>query len=270
MYKINLLFGNIQCVVSVKNMSGVAHSVDVERHTNLQNELHIVLEGNCKIDVDDYEYELNRDVALIIPKNKFHSLFGKNGGFLHFALAFELYKNGVEIIPDFKELTLTPKDIEICYDIIKESRGESMFYRQRVFSLYTLLLSSVFSKLPTFKSDVKEPEGERFDDRYFVIDDFFETNLGHNSSEQSLAGRLHISPRQLNRILISNYGVNFRQKLANARMDRAKWLLRTTDMNIAHICDSVGFSSQTSFYKAFKKHCDTTPIKYRKDKTKTL
>ncbi len=270
MYKINLLFGNIQCVVSVKNMSGVAHSVDVERHTNLQNELHIVLEGNCKIDVDDFEYQLNRNIALIIPKNKFHSLFGENGDFLHFAIAFEFYKNGVEIVPDFEKLKLTPKDIEICYDIIKESRGKSLFYRQRVFSLYTLLLTSLFAQLPIFKGEGEDLNGERFDDRYFVIDDFFETNLSQNCSERLLAQRLHISSRQLNRILVSNYGVNFRQKLANARMDRAKWLLRTTDMSIACISDAVGFASQTSFYKAFKKHCKITPLKYRKDKTKTL
>ncbi len=268
MYKIKLLFGDIQCVVSVKTMSGVAHSIDVERHTNLQNELHIVLEGNCKIDIDDFEYTLNRDFALIIPKNKFHSLFGKNGDFLHFALAFELYKNGAEIIPDFAKITLSSKDIELCYDIIKESQAASKFSHQRIFAFYTLLLTSLFAKHPLFKSESASVDDEHFDDRYFVIDDFFETNLANDCTESELAKRLHISPRQLNRILMSNYGVGFRQKLADARMDRAKWLLRTTDMSITRICESVGFSSATSFYKAFKKYCNTTPLKYRKDKSK--
>lgn len=270
MYKINLLLGDIKCIISVKNMSGAAHSVDVERHTNLQNELHIVLKGNCKIDVDDYEYTLSRDIALIIPKNKFHSLFGKNNDFLHFAVAFELYKNDKEIIPEFAKLSLTPKDIELCFDIIKESHGASSFGRQRVIALYTLLITSLFTQIPLFKSDGKHSDSEHFDDRYFVIDDFFETNLAKNCTERELAKRLHISPRQLNRILVSNYGVTFSQKLANARMDRARWLLRTTDMDITDICEAIGFSSSTSFYKAFKKHCNTTPLKYRKDKSKTL
>ena len=260
---------DIECIVSVKTMSGVAHSVDVERHTNLQNELHIVLEGECKIDVDDFEYTLQRDIALIIPKNKFHSLFGKNGAFLHFTVSFELFKNGEELIPDFSKVTLLPKDIELCYDIIKESQGNTPFSRQRVFAMYTLLLTSLFKNLSIFKSGAGE-KLERFDDRYFVIDDFFETNLNKNCTEGELAKRLHISPRQLNRVLVSNYGATFRVKLTNARMDRAKWLLRTTDMDIEHICDAVGFNSQTSFYKAFKKHCNTTPLKYRKDKTKPV
>lgn len=270
MYKLKLFFGDIECVVSVKNMSGAAHGIDVERHTNLQNELHIVPRGECKIDVDDFEYTLNCDIALIIPKNKFHSLFGKNNDFLHFAVAFELYKNGLEIVPDFAKLTLTPKDIELCYDIIKESHGNSPFCRQRIFSLYTLLLTSLFTQLSLFKSERKACDGESFDDRYFVIDDFFETNLSQNCTERELAKRLHISPRQLNRILISNYGTGFRQKLTSARMDRAKWLLRTTDMSVTLICEAVGFNSTTSFYKAFKRHCNTTPLKYRKDKSKIL
>lgn len=270
MYKIKLMLCETECIVSVKTMSGVAHSVDVERHTNLQNELHIVLEGECKIDVDDSEYILGRDIALIIPKNKFHSLFGKNGKFLHFTVSFELFKNGQEIIPDFAKISLLPKDIELCYDIIKESQGNTPFSRQRVFAMYTLLLTSLFKNLLIFKSADGNSAIELFDDRYFVIDDFFETNLNRNCTEGELAKKLHISTRQLNRVLVSNYGATFRVKLANARMDRAKWLLRTTDMDIEHICDAVGYDSQTSFYKAFKKHCNTTPLKYRKDKSKKI
>jgi len=250
-------------------MSGAAHSVDVERHTNLQNELHIVLEGECQIDVDDSEYILNRDVALIIPKNKFHSLFG-NGNFLHFTVSFELFKKGIEIIPDFTKLTLCQKEIDLCYDIIKEFHGSTLFTRQRIFAQYTLLLTSLFARLSLFNNRAGEKEVDSFDDRFFVIDDFFETNLNHDCTEGELAKRLHISPRQLNRILVSYYGTNFREKLANARVDRAKWLLRTSDMSIELICDAIGFESQTSFYKMFKKHTNTTPLKYRKDKSKTI
>ncbi len=270
MYKIKLPFGDVECIISVKSMSGVTHSVDVERHTNLQNELHIVLEGEAQIDVDDSVYSLNRNVALIIPKNKFHSLFGKNRPFLHFTVSFELFKNKSEIIPDFTSLTLSQKEIDLCFDIIKESRGSSPFCRQRIFALYTLLLTSVFEELSIFKNRAGERDVDSFDDRYFVIDDFFETNLNKNCTEADLAKRLHISKRQLNRVLVSNYGTTFREKLTNARMDRAKWLLRTTDMGVDLICDAIGFASQTSFYKAFKKHTNTTPLKYRKDKTKAL
>ena len=268
MYKLRLQLGDIECIISVKRQDA-SRSVDVERHTNLQNELHVALEGDCRIDVDDQQYTLSRDVALVIPKNKFHSLFG-NAGFLHFTVSFELFNKGEEIVPDFEKLTLTPKEIEMCYDIIKEFRGSTPFTRQRIFAQYTLLLTSVFARLPLFNNRVGKVEIDGFDDRFFVIDDFFETNLNHNCNEGELAKRLHISPRQLNRILVAHYGTTFREKLANARMDRAKWLLRTSDMSIGLICDAVGFESQTSFYKAFKKHTNTTPLKYRKDKSKTL
>ena len=245
-------------------MHGMAHGVDVERHINLQNEIHILLEGSCRADIDDMEYILSGDKALVIPKNKYHSIFGQDGDFLHFTVAFELYRKGVEIIPEFAEISITPKDVELCYDIIKESGNPSPFCHQRIFSMYTLLLTSVFAKLPIFDTAQQDYDGSRFDDRYFIIDDFFESNIGEKCTEKDLADRLHVSARQLNRILVSNYGENFRQKLAGARTDRAKWLLRTSDMSIADISLLVGFDSPTSFYKAFKKGCGTTPSTYRK------
>jgi transcriptional regulator GlxA family with amidase domain len=59
--------------------------------------------------------------------------------------------------------------------------------------------------------------------------------------------------------------MNFSEKKHRARMDRAAWLLRTTDYSISKICEEVGYISENSFFKAFKKLYSTTPAKYRKD-----
>jgi transcriptional regulator GlxA family with amidase domain len=74
---------------------------------------------------------------------------------------------------------------------------------------------------------------------------------------------LNLSKRQLNRVLKKHYGMCFREKLCRARMDRAGWLLNTTEMSVSKICEEVGYLSETSFYKAFKRHYKMSPSKYR-------
>ena len=97
-----------------------------------------------------------------------------------------------------------------------------------------------------------------------VIDTFFEDNMACYGTEEQLAEALHISKRQLARVLQEHYDMNFRQKLLVTRMDHAGWLLRTTEKSIGEICSIVGYNSETTFFKNFKNHYDVTPLQYRK------
>ena len=106
------------------------------------------------------------------------------------------------------------------------------------------------------------------DARFLLIDNYFEKHLTTESSIEQMAEELHLSPRQISRILKTSYGVNFREKLRRTRMDRAGWLLRTTDLSVSEISQQVGYDSETSFFKAFKTHYGTTPLVYRKNKSK--
>ena len=81
-----------------------------------------------------------------------------------------------------------------------------------------------------------------------------------------LADLLHISRRQLVRILQANYGMNFRQKLQKTRMDYAAWLLATTNRQVSDIGQEVGYSSEAAFFKLFKRAFGMTPKAYRSAK----
>ena len=47
------------------------------------------------------------------------------------------------------------------------------------------------------------------------------------------------------------------------RIKQAKYLLSHSDITVAEISLSVGFSSQSYFSKIFKRHTGLTPLKYR-------
>ena len=50
------------------------------------------------------------------------------------------------------------------------------------------------------------------------------------------------------------------------RMTKAAELLVEQDMSIKEICYAVGFNSENSFYKAFKRTYGITPTQYRSAK----
>ena len=101
-----------------------------------------------------------------------------------------------------------------------------------------------------------------------AIDMYFERNLAQNPGAEDLARQLHISRRHLNRILQANYGMGFREKLLQARLERAKWLLRHTEESVSVIAGEVGYTYDSAFREAFCRQVGMTPQAYRSKKRK--
>jgi AraC-like DNA-binding protein len=59
------------------------------------------------------------------------------------------------------------------------------------------------------------------------------------------------------------FGESPRQYLLTRRMERAAWLLRATDRNVADVCFSVGLQSVGSFTTSFSRHFGVSPTAYR-------
>ena len=87
--------------------------------------------------------------------------------------------------------------------------------------------------------------------------------MAENVGAEKLAEQLHLSRRQLARVLQQTYGMGFREKLIRTRMDHASWLLRNTQLPVSHIVMKVGYASEAAFFQAFHSRFGTTPRQYR-------
>lgn len=83
-------------------------------------------------------------------------------------------------------------------------------------------------------------------------------------SLEATADALQVSPVYLSRIIKQELGVSFVQLVTGKRMDKAIYLLETTDLTILSIAEAVGFDSQHYFSTAFKKAVGMPPNQYRK------
>ena len=70
---------------------------------------------------------------------------------------------------------------------------------------------------------------------------------------------MNLSISQVNRVLKILYGVSFKQKLLETRIEIAKDLLCNTDLPINEISKKVGYDYVSSFYKVFKNKTTFTP-----------
>lgn len=82
---------------------------------------------------------------------------------------------------------------------------------------------------------------------------------------ETVASQLHITPRRL-RTQLSEANTSFQQILSDYRCRLAKRLLANTSESVERIVYLTGFSEPSTFYRAFKRWTNETPVEYRKRK----
>lgn len=82
-----------------------------------------------------------------------------------------------------------------------------------------------------------------------------------------IAEQLHLSERQLSRVIKKQYGMGYREKNRELRMrSAARRLLRGE--SIEEIAKEVGYRSESAFFAAFKSYYGQSPAAYRAEKNK--
>ena len=88
-------------------------------------------------------------------------------------------------------------------------------------------------------------------------------NLHRELSVRQLAEQAHFSEYHFIRLFRSQVGMTPRQYIITARMERARHLLKTTDLPLETISEQVGYASDNVFCTQFKHRYGVTPTEYR-------
>lgn len=89
-------------------------------------------------------------------------------------------------------------------------------------------------------------------------------HYGEELSTDKLAGQVYLSPGYLSYIFKKETGMNLSRYIKECRMERAKELLKETNMKIVQICKEVGFTNVSYFCQSFREYCGISPEKFRK------
>jgi AraC family transcriptional regulator len=95
------------------------------------------------------------------------------------------------------------------------------------------------------------------------LDDFIRSHLGQKLKVTDLAKLCDLSPSCFMRAFANSYGESPHQHILRLRLDMAEALLHTPELSIAQIAYATGFSSQSHFTSAMRKHRRVTPSMLR-------
>ena len=104
--------------------------------------------------------------------------------------------------------------------------------------------------------------------RYIVISRLVNecTTPGNDVTLSTIAEELHLSEKQVSKIIFKYYGKPLSEVITEEKLEYALYLLSTTNTPITEIAYKCNFHSENYFYHLFKKKFGVTPLKYRKQK----
>ena len=87
--------------------------------------------------------------------------------------------------------------------------------------------------------------------------------MDSNLSLMGVADNFNIGDSALSSLFKQSMGINFSVYVENVRLEKAKILLKTTDLTVGDIAQKVGYSSANSFCRAFKRVTGKNASSYR-------
>jgi hypothetical protein len=97
-----------------------------------------------------------------------------------------------------------------------------------------------------------------------VIHQIVENNIYKNTSIASMASMCNLSLSTFKRHFMQIYGISPKQYFLKHKMDKAVVLLQTKSKEHIKVYDFLGFNTNESFIKSFKKYHGITPSEYKK------
>jgi AraC family transcriptional regulator len=93
--------------------------------------------------------------------------------------------------------------------------------------------------------------------------DYMQAHLGEDISVADIAAQICISQYHFARLFKQSTGVTAHAYLIEQRVDKARQLLRQTELTVLDIADQCGFANPSHLAKHFQKHTGLTPRQFR-------
>jgi len=116
---------------------------------------------------------------------------------------------------------------------------------------------------PVHASPMQTPSGSRM--RRVI--EYIEENLDSDLTLDAMAAEVDISPIYLARVFKAAVGQSPHRYILARRVERAKELLRNTDMHVVDVALASGFSSQSHLSYWFQRYIGVSPAAYRQHRS---
>ena len=151
-----------------------------------------------------------------------------------------------------------------------QDRAFMVLRHQNLWALHQIRTKEkLFLKMKNLITEVSEAVKEIIENKksYSLMGKIMDYMMQHFSDKNFSAGEaaeaVHLSRNYLLKIFKEEQGISFWDYVTNLRMEKAKKLLKTSDMTVYAISREVGYESQYHFSRKFKNLYNISPNEYR-------
>ena len=253
-------------------------------HTNSYFEIYYAFSGICPIHFLDEVIELKPGTVLIVAPSAVHAspCYHDDSVLVYYMLRSSTFEQvfwnqlpSDSLMASFFKQALsgqhptsyiqfeTSGDEQIhqlLYQIYQEYHQESPYKAQ----LLNALMSTFFILLLRgYEGTARLPRTKDFfwKHEFSAILSHIQSNYA-TVTRAELSQRYHYSERQISRIVQDCIGMSYNQLILKLRMEKAAMLLRQSSASIESIAYSVGYSTISSFYRAFTNYYGYPPKQF--------
>lgn len=226
----------------------------------------LALEGEAVWEIEDRSYRIQPGdiIFLNIGQKRHFTTFGKNGFKL---CAFTLSRNAfsgqhhfmffLDRIQRYGNVLRSHALSPLLEEVYRDWETKATLR----YELASAKLTEFFLKAEREENYAAQPMSE---DRCRMLEimDYIDANVANGISLQAVAKKAGLTESALSRQFARINGISFKQYVVEKKIQRAIFLLQTTNRTMIDIALDSGFDSISGFYSAFRKKTGTTPNKF--------
>ncbi len=243
------------------------------KHTHAYSELFVCVSGQFTLEAEDMSLTLASGDAALVPPNLSHHKLLEDGDAVWCSIGFLITVNRRRSVSKLSHRLVgffeganaqVMRNVpEFCKEIYR-LRGNAAPPNDCIPAIeFTLLLAKYAERLADSAQVSLAVPHDSDMNRVALLENLVNGAFMTDITPRTAAELLHISTRQLSRIVKKRFGTTFTRVIIGKRLETAEKLLMETERTVEAIADAVGFSSAASLHREFKAKYNMTPIEYR-------
>ena len=224
-------------------------------HLHQSFEFITISEGEMQITVENKQYTLKKDEALLIFPHQLHTLNGGTSSHMLCIFSPEIVKSFA--VKTAKSIPVSNKFKPNRYvtDAINHLQDTDSLLKKKA------ILYAICAEFDAFATYQKKPD----DDKNLLskIFNFVENNYNKNCSLEQLSKETAFSYAYLSRYFKERTAMSFNEYVNRHRIKNACYILHNSDCTILQCALDCGYTSLRSFNRNFKWITNCTPKEYR-------
>jgi len=245
----------------------------IPRHAHSSFEFHIIAGGECAVDTDAGSFLVGGGSFYLTAPGIHHGQRSCGSDeLIEYSLDCSLRcrREGrmAEIRSHFVHAPCAPyADTEGIIPLFEQALREAYLQRPGhdvvVRTLVPAILVAAARAMGFGRTDAAGEDGPMANPRMERIIKFVHDNLRRDLSTADIAAFMNLSEKQVSRIVFASEGYSTKRLITEAKLEKAKELLREGRLSMREIAEELGFANVSYFSNVFKKHESLTPGMFR-------